>query len=182
MVGFAFASVPLYRLVCRGLGIGGATQVAQSAPRTVSDVPLTVRFDANIDKQLPWDFKPSQKTVSLTAGETVTIHYHARNLSDHVTVGTATFNVTPEKIGKYFNKIACFCFQEQTLAPGQEAEMAVQFFIDPAMLQDTTTEEVRTVTLSYTFFRSMNGLPIEDDAAVQAPTKLSMAPASAKAN
>ena len=166
MVGFAFASAPLYRLVCQKLGLGGATQVATSAPEQTSAVPMTVRFDANTDKELPWVFKPNQKTVDLRLGETKTVSYRVRNMSNTTTTGTATFNVTPEKIGQYFNKLECFCFQSQTLAPGQEADLAVTFFIDPALATDATTEEVRTITLSYTFFRAKDDLPLDSQAKV----------------
>jgi cytochrome c oxidase assembly protein subunit 11 len=170
MVGLAFASVPLYRYICKAVGLGGTTEVATEAPREVADVSVTVRFDANTDPQLPWEFKPNQKSVTLRLGESKTISYHARNLSDRVTTGTATFNVAPDKIGQYFNKLACFCFQEQTLAPHQEADMAVTFFVDPALMKDATANEVREITLSYTFFRSKNGLPIETDAKAEAST------------
>jgi cytochrome c oxidase assembly protein subunit 11 len=156
MVGLAFGSAPLYRLVCKQLGIGGTTQVATEAPKAISQEPVTVRFDSNTDPQLPWEFKPEQKSVTLKFGETATIKYRAKNLSDRTIVGTATFNVTPEKVGIYFNKLACFCFQETTLKPGEEVELPVTFFVDPDLLQDEYANEVRTLTLSYTFFPSLN--------------------------
>ena len=158
MVGLAFASAPLYRVMCKTLGLGGATQVATTDSKTVSQEPVTVRFDANTDPHLPWEFKPEQKAVTVKFGETATIKYRAKNLSDHTIVGTATFNVTPEKVGIYFNKLACFCFQETTLAPGEEVELGVTFFVDPDLLQDEYANEVRTLTLSYTFFPSLNAV------------------------
>ena len=158
MVGFAFASAPLYRMVCKTLGIGGTTQVAAQAPSSISQEPVTIRFDSNIDPQLPWEFKPEQKAVTVKFGETATVKYRAKNISDHTIVGTATFNVTPEKVGIYFNKLACFCFQETTLKPGEEVELPVTFFVDPDLLQDEYANEVRTLTLSYTFFPSLNAV------------------------
>ena len=182
MVGASFAAVPLYRLVCKSIGIGGVTKVATAAPKSVSDVMMTVRFDANTDKQLPWTFTPNQKSVDLKLGETRTISYHVKNMSDATTTGTAMFNVTPDKIGQYFNKLACFCFQEQTLAPGQEADLGVTFFVDPDLIKNDTTEEVRTITLSYTFYRSKDGVPLTPDTQSENQPLVNQAGAATTAN
>jgi cytochrome c oxidase assembly protein subunit 11 len=154
MVGLAYASVPLYRLFCQVTGFGGATQQAEQAPAAVPGTAITVRLDANVNSGLPWRFAPEQPQVRLALGETVTMLYRAENLSDQSIVGTATFNVTPLTAGQYFDKIQCFCFQEQRLAPGQSAELPVTFFVDPAILADPETKDIQTITLSYTFFRA----------------------------
>lgn len=164
MVGAAFALVPYYDAFCRAIGIGGDPQIVAENTTQAIDRPITVRFDANTDPQLAWRFKPSQPSVTAKLGETVVVHYTATNIGDQPSTGTATFNVTPDKIGQYFNKIECFCFQEQTLAPGQTVEMGVTFYVDPELARDEHTEEVKTITLSYTFFRSKDGFPVEDSA------------------
>jgi len=154
MVGLSFAAVPLYRLFCQVTGYGGTTQVADAVPATVSERTITVRFNADVDPQLPWSFAPEQRAVTVKVGEPGLAFYRARNRSEQTTVGAATFNVTPLKAGQYFNKVQCFCFDEQALDPGQEAEMGVSFFVDPAILEDRNLDEVKTITLSYTFFRA----------------------------
>ena len=167
MIGLSFAFVPFYDAFCRVLGINGATQLADAPSDTVLDVPVTVRLDANVDRALPWDFYPAEESVTLKVGETYTVHYVAKNISDKPTTGTATFNVTPEKAGLYFSKIECFCFQEQVLQPGESIDMAVSFFVDPDMIKNENTEEIRTITLSYTFFRSLEDMMLEESAEVR---------------
>jgi len=155
MAGMAYASVPLYRLFCQVTGFGGTTQRAESAPGTVTDQVITVRFDANV-ADLPWRFEPVQLEVAAKVGEPQLIHYRAHNTSGRPVTGQATFNVTPDKAGQYFDKIQCFCFTEQTLKGGEVVDMPVQFFIDPAILKDRNLDDVNTITLSYTFFRAKN--------------------------
>lgn len=165
MVGLAYASVPLYDLFCRVTGFGGTTQTADAAPGAASERTITVRFNADLGSQLPWRFQPVQLTQTVRLGEPGLAFYQAQNVGGASAVGTATFNVTPDKMGKYFNKTACFCFEEQPLRPGESAELPVSFFIDPAMAADPATADVTTVTLSYTFFRA------KDEAAVLARLK-----------
>ncbi len=175
MIGLAFASVPLYRLFCQVTGYGGTTQIAESAPETVSQRRITVRFKADVDDRLPWGFSPEQRSVELRVGEPGLAFYLATNEADRPTVGTATFNVTPAKAGVYFNKVQCFCFEEQELAVGESMRMGVSFFIDPAMLDDPSLDDVETITLSYTFFRDLDDLAREEEefsaAAGSMPTK-----------
>ena len=151
MVALVAASVPLYDLFCRVTGYGGTPRqtdhVAAAAGRAI-----TVRFDASLAKDMPWRFKPGQKRIDTHLGEQTLASFTATNLSDRPVVGTATFNVTPAKAGRYFNKVQCFCFTEQRLEPGQSVEMPVSFFVDPALAEDETTAEITTITLSYTFF------------------------------
>jgi cytochrome c oxidase assembly protein subunit 11 len=152
MVGAAYAAVPLYQLFCQVTGFGGTTQVAEALPEQVGERVVTVRFNADVNPKLPWAFRPVQREITLKVGESGLALYHARNLSARPTVGTATFNVTPLKAGQYFNKVQCFCFTEQQLAAGAEADMPVSFFVDPAIEDDPNLQEVNTITLSYTFF------------------------------
>ncbi|KAF0143383.1 MAG: cytochrome c oxidase assembly protein subunit 11 [Rhodospirillaceae bacterium] len=154
MVGLVGASVPLYRWFCQASGYGGTPRFAPAPPGETRDTPLTIRFDANIQSGLPWSFTPLQLQMVVKPGEPALAVYVAHNNADVPITGTATFNVTPAKAGPYFNKIACFCFTEQTLAPGQSVEMPVTFFVDPAIVTDPFTSELTTLTLSYTFFRS----------------------------
>jgi len=157
MVGLSYASVPLYRLFCQVTGFGGVTQRAESAPEVVADRTITVRFNADVNSRLPWRFVPEQREMTLTVCETGLAFYRATNLSDETVTGTATFNVTPFKAGPYFNKIECFCFTEQVLEPGQSIDMPVSFFVDPSVVDDPDLADVHTITLSYTFFRALDG-------------------------
>lgn len=155
MIGLAFASVPLYRLFCQVTGFGGTPQVASEMPETVGDRVINVRFNADVNPALPWHFQPEVREVALRVGESGLMFYRAQNLADHAVSGMATFNVTPLKAGQYFNKVACFCFEEQRLEPGQVMDMGVSFFVDPAIVDNPGLDEVTTITLSYTFFRSL---------------------------
>ena len=153
MVGLSFASVPLYRLFCQATGFGGTTQRATAAPGEVAGAVVTVRFDADIATDLPWDFRPLVGAVQVHPGEQREVFFRATNHSAEATTGTATFNVTPTKSGIYFDKLQCFCFTEQRLDPGESRDMGVTFFVDPDLLKDPGTRDVRTITLSYTMFR-----------------------------
>ncbi len=157
MIGLSFASVPLYRLFCQVTGYGGTTQVAEAAPGAVAERVIKVRFNADIGPGLPWYFKPVQRQIALRVGESGLATFRARNLSDIAVTGTSTFNVTPLKAGQYFNKVQCFCFTKQRLEAGQELDMAVSFFVDPEILSDRNLDDVKTITLSYTFFRAPDG-------------------------
>jgi cytochrome c oxidase assembly protein subunit 11 len=156
MVGLSFAAVPLYRLFCAATGYGGTTQVAHAAPSKPGKRVLTVRFDANVAPGLPWKFAPEAPSVSLRTGETKTIFYKVTNTADRPISATAAYNVSPDQAGSYFDKLACFCFSEQTLKAHETAEWPVVFFLDPALEQDETMKDVGAVTLSYTFFASKN--------------------------
>ena len=153
MVGLSFASVPLYRLFCQVTGFGGTTQVADAVPEVAVDRVMTVRFNADVDPRLPWSFAPTQREVTVRVGAPGLAYYQARNLADGPVTDTSTFNVTPLKAGVYFNKVQCFCFEEQRLAAGEAMDMGVSFFVDPAIMDDPNLDEVKTITLSYTFFR-----------------------------
>jgi len=158
MVGLSFAAVPLYSLFCQVTGYGGTTQVAAAAPEsTVEGRTITVRFNADISPELAWHFRPEQVEMTVPLGARQLAYYRAESLAAAPSVGTATFNVTPLKAGVYFSKIACFCFTEQTLAPGESARMPVEFFVDPAIAEAPDMQEVRQITLSYTFFPKSAG-------------------------
>ena len=154
MVGLSFASVPLYRLFCQATGIGGTTQRATTAPSNIAAAAITIRFDAETAPDLGWEFRPLQSTLTVHPGEERKALYRAINKTSAPVTGTATYNVTPAKAGIYFDKLQCFCFSEQHLAAGEKADMPVVFFVDPDILTDPNTSDVRTITLSYTMFRT----------------------------
>jgi len=153
MLGLSFAAVPLYRIFCAATGYAGTTRRAEAPSSKIVDRKIVVSFDASTSSDLPWAFRPEQRQLELKLGETALAFYRAKNLSGAPLTGTATFNVTPEAAGSYFNKIACFCFTEQTLQPGQEVDMPVSFFVDPAILDDPDANRLQEITLSYTFFK-----------------------------
>ena len=152
MGGLTAASVPLYRLFCQVTGYGGTTQVANGGPSTILDREVTIRFDTNVNGGLPWNFEASQLTQTVRIGEVGLAFFTANNESSRETSGVATFNVTPLEVGQYFNKIQCFCFNEQTLEPGEIAQMPVYYYVDPAIVERANLDDVTTITLSYTFF------------------------------
>jgi cytochrome c oxidase assembly protein subunit 11 len=160
MVGASYAAVPFYNWFCRTTGFNGTTQVATSAP---SEGPLArkiaVRFDANVGPGLPWKFVPEQNEIEVRIGEVVTVYYNVTNQSARTTVGQAAYNVAPLTVGAYFQKINCFCFTEQTMAPGEKREMPVVFYVDPALVADSENDTLNTITLSYTFYPVRDPVP-----------------------
>lgn len=179
MVGLSFAAVPLYDLFCRMTGFGGTTMTADKAPAQITDRDITVRFNTDTDGNLPWDFKAGDKYVKTKVGQQALVTYTARNWSNQTSGGTALYNVTPPKAGKYFRKIECFCFQEQIIEAGKTAHMPVLFFIDPAFAADKDMEDVSTITLSYTFYpldsatleRALEAFYNSPDSAKQTPAQ-----------
>jgi len=161
MLGLGYAAVPLYRMFCQATGFGGTTQRASEAQAlnaetrgaNVGGVSYSIRFDANTARDMPWSFAPLQATDRVAIGQRDMAIFVARNNSSVPITGTATFNVAPEQAGRYFNKIQCFCFTEQTLQPGQEVRMPVIYYVDPAALDDPEMAGVKQITLSYTFNR-----------------------------
>ena len=154
MLGLGFASVPLYRMFCQVTGFGGTTQkasLAQAGAVKVATRTISVRFDANVDRGMPWKFAPEQNTQDMRIGARKMALYRAENLSGKTITGVASFNVEPEQAGKYFNKVQCFCFNQQTLKPGQAVDMPVIYYVDPAILTDPDTSDIEQITLSYTF-------------------------------
>lgn len=164
MVAGSFAAVPFYSWFCKVTGYGGTTGEAAAAPGEILDQTVRVNFDASLERGMPWKFHPVQVSMDLRIGETGMAFYEAYNPTDRVVAGTATFNVTPDAAGGYFDKIACFCFTEQVLKPGERVQMPVTFFVDPAILADAEGRFVKEITLSYTFHET----PLTEDQAALA--------------
>ncbi len=156
MVGLSYAAVPLYYAFCRATGYGGTPNRADRAPGRVGERTFTVRFDTNVDPMLPWSFEPEARTVKVHVGENKLVFFRATNNSGVNVTGHAAFNVEPENAAVYFTKIQCFCFTQQTLAPGETVEMPVSFFIDPKIMKDQNDDNVEEITLSYTFYPAVN--------------------------
>jgi cytochrome c oxidase assembly protein subunit 11 len=154
MVGLSYLAAEFYQLICREAGLGGATQIAEEVPDKVYDRTITVRFDTAVQPDLPWDFYPLQREIKVKVGENALAMFRAVNKTDQPITGQAVYNVAPDKIGPYFFKIACFCFDAQTLAPHETADMPVSLFLDPKLLKDRNADDVNVVTLSYTFFKA----------------------------
>ncbi|MGH6864773.1 MAG: cytochrome c oxidase assembly protein [Methyloceanibacter sp.] len=165
MAGLSFAAVPLYRIFCQATGYAGTPQRADKGADRALERTITVRFDANVDQALAWRFAPMQQKIDVKIGETSLAFFKAENDTGGPIAGTANFNVSPEKAARYFNKIECFCFKQQTLAAGASLEMPVTFFVDPKIVDDESTENVSEITLSYTFYRSDTG----SDVAAESP-------------
>ena len=158
MTGVGFASVPLYRMFCEVTGLNGTTQRGERAPGATGH-KVTVAFDSNVSPRLPWKFAPERREDVIDIGGRDMAFFTATNLSDKPVTGTAAFNVTPAVAGKYFTKIQCFCFTQQTLKPGETVRMPVLFYVDPGILNDPDTRDVEEITLSYTFYPSTEQKP-----------------------
>lgn len=154
MGALAWAAVPFYDWFCRVTGYAGTPNVAEAGSDVVLDRYITVRFDANVERGMPWEFRPLQREMRLKIGETGLAFFEAYNPTAHAIAGTASYNVAPDLAGYYFSKIQCFCFTEQVLQPGERIEMPVSFFVDPELVKDSEVGEIRHITLSYTFHQT----------------------------
>ncbi|KEO54026.1 cytochrome c oxidase assembly protein [Thioclava pacifica] len=150
----AWAAVPFYNWFCKTTGYGGTTNVAEKLPDHVLDREITVRFDANVSRGMPWEFKPVQTEMKLKIGQNGLAFYEAYNPTDRPVAGTASYNVSPDVAGYYFDKIQCFCFTEQVLQPGERVQMPVSFFVDPSIVEDADAKRIHSITLSYTFYET----------------------------
>jgi cytochrome c oxidase assembly protein subunit 11 len=169
MVGMAYAAVPLYDWFCRTTGFAGTTQVAKAPPAELLARKIQVRFDSNVGGGLPWKFEPEQNTVEVRLGEVVTVYYTVKNLAARETKGQASYNVTPLATGAYFQKINCFCFTEQRMKAGERREMAVVFYVDPALAKDAEQDDLSSITLSYTFYPAKDSPPVADSGPAGTP-------------
>ena len=172
MVGLSFAAVPFYSWFCHTTGYGGTTQVAKSAPAQISDRTITVRFDSNVAAGLPWRFEPERRTIEVKLGEVVTVYYKVTNEAARVTAGQAGYNVSPSTVGIYFEKINCFCFTEQTMKPDETRDMAVVFYVDPKLAENSEQNSTNLITLSYTFYP----VRVPDQAAAESATPAKSGP------
>jgi len=154
MLSFSFALVPLYRVFCQKTGFAGTPQITSLLPEHVLDRTIKINFNTDINGNLPWTFKPLQREIIVKLGELGLAFFQVYNWSDDFIVGIASYNVTPNKVARYFNKVACFCFEEQVIGPRERVDMPVQFFLDPLIEKDKTLDDIKSITLSYTFFLS----------------------------
>ena len=178
MGALSWASVPFYNWFCKVTGFSGITNTAEAGSDVILDQTVKVRFDASIDRDMPWTFKPAQREMTLRIGETGLAFYEAHNPLDVPIAGQAAYNVTPYEAGIFFDKIECFCFEKQVLQPGETVMMPVSFFVDPAIVDDREGQYIHTITLGYTFYQI--DLPEEEvQAALDAPTTLTTAPQDA---
>lgn len=168
MASLSYAAVPFYNWFCRTTGFGGKPLVASTGSDVILDQTVVIRFDASLDAGMPWQFKPQFNTMTLRIGETALVNFEAYNPTDRVVAATASYNVTPDQAGAFFNKIECFCFKRQVLKPGERALMPVSFFIDPAMVTDAEGQYIKEITLSYTLYET--ALPEEQAALAPATT------------
>lgn len=164
MLALGFASVPLYDLFCRVTGFGGTTGVAETGSDVILDQTILIRFDASLDSEMEWEFEAPSEPMEIRIGETGMAFYTAYNPTDRPIAGTASYNVTPYVAGGYFSKIACFCFTEQILDPGERVEMPVTFYVDPEIVNDPEASHIPAITLSYTFYET--DLPEDEYAAL----------------
>lgn len=153
MFGLAYASVPLYDIFCKVTGFGGTTQQSEVTPDKVYERQIKVLFNTDVSPDLSWEFRHLQDNVTVKVGEDKLVFFEAVNTGDKPAVGMATYNVTPNKMGLYFVKLKCFCFEQQVIKPGQKVSFPVSFFIDPEIMNDKNLDEVKEVVLSYTFFK-----------------------------
>ena len=169
MLGLGFASDPLYDTFCKITGYGGTPKIAEDNLSEIIDRTITVEFDSNVSPELPWEFRPDQRRMDVKLGQSGLAYYSVENVSDQAVVGVANFNVMPIKAAPYFIKTDCFCFEEQIIQPGETINLPVIFFVDPQMDEESRLDEIKTITLSYTFFPTEEGtMPAKQSAKLTA--------------